>query len=145
MATFMATTACNGPRLKDAEAAAKVLERFYWEGEGDIEVTITMDSSDGQAHLMLYGYDWPGAYKIPDNVSRDEFEPNYDIESYDGFQEFLRDIAPHLADPLTVQSIGSEKCRFPLAACEWHILPGDSKIQVNDFQHSLDEPFGGQP
>ena len=138
MATFMATTASNSPRLKDPESARKVLERYFW--DGDIEVTITTDSSDGQPRLMLYGYDWPGAYKIPDNVSRDEFEPDYNVEPYDGFQEFLRDIASHLVDPLTVQAVGSEKCRFPLSACEWHILPRGSKIEVNEFRHSLDEP-----
>jgi hypothetical protein len=37
-----------------------------------------------------------------------------------------------------VQAVGSEKCRFPLSACEWHIKPGSSEIQLITFEHSAD-------
>ena len=48
----------------------------------------------------------------------------FDANPCDGFEELLKEIAPFLAEPLTVQSIGAENCRFPLAACEWHVRPG---------------------
>jgi hypothetical protein len=138
MATFLATTASNSPRLKDPAAASQVLERYCW--DGDVQAVIETGRADGDTYLALYGYEWPGAWKIPDGVSPDEFEPDYDQDLYDGFAEFLREIARYLAEPLTVQAVGFEKCRFPLSACEWHIEPGGTVIEVCTFRHSGDEP-----
>lgn len=137
MATFVATTASNGPRLSDPEAVQRVLDRYCW--HGDITVNIEKDGQSDQPRLALYGYDWPGAWKVPDGVPPGEFEPDYDIDSYDGFEDFLRDIAPYLAGPLTVQAVGAENCRFPLAGCEWHIKPGTRDIQVTSFLHNGDD------
>jgi len=137
MATFIATTASSGPRLKDATAAKKVLERYYW--DGDVQALIETDGPTGQPTLPLYGYDWPGAWKVPDGISPAEFVPDYDLDPGDGFEGFLRDIAPHLAESLTVQAIGFEKCRFPLSACEWHIQPDGTTIAISGFQHNHDE------
>jgi hypothetical protein len=138
MATFVATTASNGPRLLDPEAARRVVERYHW--DGDVTESIEHHQADAQSYLALYGYDWLGAWKIPDGVTPEEFEPDYDVDPYDGFEAFLRDIATCLAEPLTVQAVGAEKCRFPLAACEWHIKPGGSEIQLTCFQHSAGDP-----
>src|SRR6266511_1380039 len=138
MATFLATTASNGPQLKDPEAAQKVVERYWW--DGDVRALIETDHSDGQAYLALYGYDWPGAWKVPDGVDREDFASDYDDDPADGFAQFLLDIAPCLAEPLTVQAVGSEKCRFPLSACEWHIQPGGIEVEVRGFHHSCDAP-----
>src|SRR2546427_939530 len=82
LATFMATTASNGPRLKDPAAAKQVLDRFYW--ECDVEAVIREEPEDGQAHLYVYGYDWPAAWKMPEGVSRSDFQPDYDVD--DGFE-----------------------------------------------------------
>lgn len=138
MATFLATTASNGPRLRNQEAARQVLERYYW--DGDVQALIETDRSDGQAYLALYGYDWPGTWKIPHDVDREAFATDYDDDPDDGFAQFLLDIAPCLAEPLTVQAVGSEKCRFPLSACEWHIQPDGTEVEVQGFHHSCDEP-----
>lgn len=134
MATFVATTACNGPRVNDPEAAKKVLDRYLW--ESDVAAAIKNAGPDGHSYLELYGYDWPDAWKIPDGVDRSKFEPDYDADPNDGFEEFLKELAPFLAEPLTVQAVGSEKCRFPLAACEWHIPPGAATVEVTCFNHS---------
>lgn len=142
MATFVATTASNGPRLKDPEAARKVLERYCW--DGDVQALIETDQSDGQAYLALYGYDWPGAWKLPDGANREDFAPDYDEDPDDGFTQVLLDIAPCLAEPLTVQAVGAEKCRFPLSACEWHIRPGGTEVEVQGFHHSCGEPVVAQ-
>ena len=142
MATFLATTASNGPRLRDPEAAQKVLEGYWW--DGDVQALIEADRSDGQAYLALYGYDWPEAWKITDGVGREDFAPDYDDDPDDGFAQFLLDIAPCLAEPLTVQAVGSEKCRFPLSACEWHVRPSGTEVEVRGFHHSWDEPVVAQ-
>jgi hypothetical protein len=130
MADFIATTASNGARLKDPEAVEKIIGCYVW--DGDVEASI--QTREGQACLVIYGYDWPNAWKIPEGVNRDEFEPDYDID--DGFDAFLKEVSPYLAEPLTVQSVGAERCRFPLAASEWHIRPGETTIEVNSFNHS---------
>jgi hypothetical protein len=138
MATFLATTASNGPRLSDPEAAGHVLARYRW--DGDTKAAIERDGADGPPCLALHGDDWPGAWKLPDGMTPERFEPDYDVDSYDGFEQFLRDIARCLAEPLTVQAVGFEGCRFPLAACEWHVRPGGTEVEVTGFRHSRDEP-----
>lgn len=137
MANFIATTASNGARLKNAEAAEQVLSRYCW--DGDVQAVVETNLQDGKPYLVIFGYDWPGAWKIPDSVSPEDFEPDYDVDPGDGFAEFLREIASCLDEPLTVQAVGSEKCRFPLAACEWHIKPDTTEIEVCWFRHSADD------
>jgi hypothetical protein len=134
MATFMATTASNGPRVKDAAAAQEILDRYVWEGD-----VIAVIRTDEQPYLAIYGYDWPGAWRVPDGVRRQDFEPDYNIDGGEGFEEFLNAVSPFLAEPLTVQCVGTENCRFPISACEWHVKPGASEIETNGFKHSLDE------
>jgi hypothetical protein len=51
----------------------------------------------------------------------------------EGFEDFLREVAPFLAEPLIVQAVGSENCRFPLAACQWLIEPGSKDIRCTGF------------
>jgi hypothetical protein len=140
MATFVATTASNDPALKDADAARSVLDRYLFDGE--VQAEIHKDTENGQAYLEIAGYDWPGAWRIPEGVVKDEFEPDYDADPDDGFGNFLREIAPFLAEPLTIQAVGMQNCRFPLSACEWHIRPGATDIEVNCFRHPVDEAGG---
>jgi hypothetical protein len=139
MATFIATTASSRPRLTDREAAQDVLDRYHW--DSDVTAAIEVDHDGRQAYLAINAYDWPGAYKIPDGIDPDDFEPEDDADPVAGFENFLRDIALYLAEPLTVQGIGAEKCRFPLAACEWHIKPGGTQIHVTCFNAIDDEPL----
>jgi hypothetical protein len=134
MATFVATTTSNGAALRDVEAARKLLDRYYW--YGDVQAEIVGDDAEGQSYLSVYGHDWPGAWWIPDGVDKDAFVPDEDIDSGTGFEEFLAAIAPLLAEPLTIQAIGFENCRFPLSACEWHVKPGSTEVEVNGFRHS---------
>lgn len=137
MATFIATTACNGPRVTDAEAVKKIMDRYSW--DGDTTAGIIADPDDGQPRLTIAGYDWPAAWKVPDGVDRTMYELDYDTDPNVGFEQFLKQVAPFLAEPLTVQAIGFENCRFPLAACKWHVLPGGGAIEIWGFQHSFHE------
>ena len=134
MATFIATTSSNGPIMKDADAARKILERYFF--DGDLEARIDTTQPDGQPYLSICGYEWPGAFKIPEGVNMDDFEPDYEDDPSDVFEDLLKELAPFLDEPLTIQAIGAEKARFPLSACEWHVQPGDTKIEVLGFRHS---------
>jgi hypothetical protein len=150
MATFMAVTACNGPRLSDSEGTQTVIERYYW--DGNVVPVIRKDKTDGQSHLALHGSDWPGAWRIPDGTNKEKFEPDSKLDPTDGFEEFLKELAPFLAEPLTVQAVGSAKCRFPVSACEWHVRPGETAVEVTGFRYSIPaipntelEMAGGSP
>jgi hypothetical protein len=134
MATFFATTVSNSPRLKDPVGARQVVARFFFDGA--LEVVVRDDAEDGETYLDVYGHDWPAAWKMPEGADRDEFDPDYDLDSGEGFEQFLKEIAPYLAEPLTVQAIGAEKCFFPVSACEWHIRPDSELIETCGFRHS---------
>ena len=69
-------------------------------------------------------------------ADRDDFEPDYDVDSLEVFEDFLKELAPFLIEPLTIQAIGAEKCRFPLCAREWHVRPGATEIEETSFHHS---------
>lgn len=138
MATFVATTTCNGPRVTDPEAARKVLGRYRWDGE--VEAVLEQDGPDGPATLAVYGYDWPRAWRVPDGVDPDGFAPEDGDDPYEGFERFLGEIAGCLAEPLTVQAVGFEQCRFPLAACEWHVKSRSAGLEVTAFRHGREEP-----
>jgi len=138
MATFVAVTASNCPRLKDAVAAQAVLDRFVL--DGDVTAVIRTDDDADPPYLAIYGCDWPSARKIPEDVDRERFEPDYNLDGGEGFEEFLKAIAAHLLEPLNVQACGYENCRFPISVCEWHVRPGANKIEINGFKHSRDEP-----
>jgi hypothetical protein len=135
MATFIATAASSVPRIKDSEGVKKVMERFFWDGE----VTPVIQTEQGQLRLAIHGGDWPAAWKIPEDVAKEEFEADYDKDPTEGFEQFLKEVSPFLAEPLIVQSVGFEDCRFPVAACEWRIVPGSSELEINGFKHSLED------
>jgi hypothetical protein len=135
MATFVATTASNAPLLKDVEGVTKVMEQYFW----DDEVAPVIQTDRGQPCLAIHGYGWPASWRIPDGVSKDDFEPDYAVDSSDGFEQFLKAVALFLTEPLIVQSVGFFNCRFPVSACEWRIVPGGSEIEINGFKHSLDD------
>jgi len=102
----------------------------------DVEARISYQG-ESQPCLVIYGYDWPRTWRIPEGIDPTNFEPDYDQD--DGLEEFFKEVAPYLAEPLTIQAVGSEKCRFPLSACEWHILPGAGNVEINSFHHFDEE------
>jgi hypothetical protein len=136
MTDFLAVTACNQPKLKDHMAVERIIAGYFF--DPDFNVGTLFDEEDGRPMLFVYGYVWPEAWKLPADLAREDFDP-YSSDSYeegaDGFIELLREFAPHLDQPLVVQAIGNEKCRYPLAACQWHVEPGGSDAEVSEFGH----------
>jgi hypothetical protein len=134
MADFMAVMACNGPRLKDHEAVAQIISRYFV--SPDVSLGVGFEHHSGASYLYIYGDMWPEAWKMPLGVAPEDFDPYTDERYPDGaagFIELLQDLAPHLAEPLIVQAIGSTKCRFPLSACEWRIEPNGAKVVATSF------------
>lgn len=142
LADFIPTTASNDPKINDHEAVERIIAAYYF--DPDFNVGVGFDPETGLPYLFMYGYVWPEAWKLAQGVSRQKFDP-YGNDLYeegdDGFEQFLKDIAPYLAEPLTVQAIGAERCRFPLAASEWHVAVGDTEVETTGFRHSYPEPI----
>lgn len=140
MADFMAALTSNSPRVKDPQGALAVINRYHFDYDASVEISADR-ADEQQKYLTLYGDGWPEAWKIPPGVDTDDFEPDYDADSGEGFEEFLKDVAPYLAEPLTVQAVGHTKCRFPFSACEWHVRPGNGKVEISGFKHCCDQPI----
>ena len=121
MANFEAVTVSNGARVKDIEAVKRLLGLY--EPNSDVTIGLT------EEWLNIYGYDWPKIFK---NDADDE-ECDEDF-----FEEFLQRLAPLLAEPLLIQCIGHEKCRFPLSAMQVLVKPtGEIKWMTFDSFHEL--------
>jgi hypothetical protein len=138
MADFIAVAASNGPRLTNPEAVAEILKTFNL--DEDLNVGIDLDQETGNSSLYLYGFAWPEAWKLTEGVTLANFDPYADGVYELGAEEFvqlLKEVAPHLAEPLTVHAIGNTKCHFPLSACEWHIEPGGKEVELNEFRHGF--------
>ena len=127
MANFVATTASSGARIKKEKRKEleAYLEGFSTDSE-DVELVI----EDGEEPTIeIYGYGWFTVWEKVDNEEGEEEVVDFDTEKTD---EFLLGLAPFLAEPLIIQSVGNEKCRFPLAAWEYRVHP-DGKIEENGF------------
>jgi hypothetical protein len=141
MADFIFATACSDCRVRDAAAVNRIIDCYVL--EPDLTVAVRDDPATGAQELIIYGYAWPAAWRIPEGVAPDAFDPSENDAIYetgaDGFVQLLKELGPFLEDSFTVQATGSLKCRFPLSACEWHLERGSGEVQVSGFRHSHDE------
>jgi hypothetical protein len=136
MSDFTATTACSGPLVGDVQAVERVLAGYVL--DRDLRAGVAFDFDDGRPHLYLYGSAWPEAWPLPDGIERADFDPDstdFREHGAEGFVELLKELAPHLAEPLVVQAIGADRCRFPLAAAEWSIDAAGTTVYFNGFDH----------
>lgn len=138
MACFIAVTSSNTALVSEPDQVGDILARYYL--NGDLHATLCQDDQDGRMTLVIWGYDWPSAWKVPPDTNPDSLEPDWDDDGDDGFEQLLKDIAPFLAESLIVQAIGAEACRFPLVACEWQVQPHAEQIEVNGFRCREAEP-----
>ena len=135
MATLQATTSSTwsrvDPSAKD-RIEAIVDEYDFWGAQSEVTVDVK-ESSDGDSIISIYGY-----------ASFDPSKPIYEDgtvvdHEYGYAEEFLGRIAPHLEERLVIETIGHEKCRFPLLAGQWSVWP-DGTVQYDSFDHSPDKP-----
>ena len=118
MADFGAVTASSGAKVTDIEAVRQLLKKYDIEG---LEYKVTNDG-----YFYVYGYEYFSVYTE---------ENGYATE------EFLEELSTYLDEILVIQSIGGEKCRFPLSATEIIITPahllkeGNSTVEWNSFKN----------
>jgi hypothetical protein len=138
MATFYPTTASNRPHIaSDAVTEVEgIIADYDFMGGNDSLTVSVVDPTDEETtpHLELYGHACFDASKpVADG---DEIG----IEHEHGYtEEFLERLAPHLEERLVVETVGFEKCRFPLLAAQWVVWP-DGTVVCNSFVHSPNKP-----
>lgn len=138
MATLQASTASNWPEIDPGavEAVEEIIADYAFVGNFDDLTVIAADhdDEDTKPHLEVYGYACFDATK----PVTDEDGRVVDRE-YGYTEEFLERLAPHLEEHLVVETVGFEKCRFPLLAGQWVAWP-DGTVIYNSFDHSPDKP-----
>jgi hypothetical protein len=138
MATLQATTASNHPTVDpDAvETIEAIIDDYDFYGNFD-SLTIGVvepDQEDAEPYLELYGY---AAFEATKPIL-DEDGSVVDRE-YHCTEEFLERLAPYLAEQVVVETVGFEKCRFPLLAGQWAAWP-DGTVTYNSFDHAPENP-----
>lgn len=104
MANYYATTVSSGGKLKDKneEKVKEIIANYtFGDGQGDLNVEIETKLR-GEKYIEVWGESATCAYR------------KEDIDQEDGevFDQFLKEVAPFLAEPLVVSEVGNEKCRY---------------------------------
>ena len=136
MATLQSTTASNWPAIASAAVAEveAIIDEYAFVGNWEDLTVAVRESEDDDPRLALYGY---AAFEASKPILDDNEDP---IDWEHGYtEEFLERLAPHLEDLLVVETIGHEKCRFPLIAGQWAAWP-DGTVQYDSFDHQPDKP-----
>lgn len=111
MATLQTTTASNWPAIDSASVAEMevIIDEYAFVGNWEDLTVAVRESTDDDSRLALYGY---AAFEASKPILDENEDP---IDWEHGYtEEFLERLAPHLEEPLVVETIGHEKCRFPL-------------------------------
>jgi hypothetical protein len=139
MATLKPTTSSTWSNVDpDAKDQIKAIADEYNFQGANGEVTIDVkEDSDGDTVISIYGY---AAFE-PSKPIHDE-DGEYVDEEYGYTEEFLERIVPHLEEQLVIETVGHEKCRFPLLASQWSVWP-DGTVQYESFDHSPEYPEAG--
>lgn len=137
MATLQATTTSNWPHIApdgvdDVEA---IIADYDFTGMVDtLTVTVTEPTDEDRPYLEVYGY---ASFDVSKPI---EADADTVVDREHGYtEEFLERISPYLTEQLVVETVGFEKCRFPLLAGQWVAWP-DGTITYNSFDHSPDKP-----
>lgn len=127
MANFLCITASNRVEVKRAslKALKEYLSTFVTSGESGDMVHLE------DTFLEIYGYDCFQVQKWSEDETLELGDSERDVTA-----EFLIGLAKFLKQPLVVQCIGHEKCRFPLAAWEYKVHP-DGKLEQNGLTFDL--------
>lgn len=126
----VSVTASNEAKIKEGkeEEVAKLAEEYDFLTEwGPYPLAGGLVCQTKNGHIRIYGYDWPNLSSEPGN--------NHGIWCcMDNFEEFLKKLAPFLAEDLIIQSIENEKCVFPLAAREIRVTPRGKVVRGGRFK-----------
>ena len=140
MATLQSTTTSTWSRINPnaIDQIHAIAEEYnFWGAHEELAVDLKEDEN-GETIVSIYGgagFDVSKPVEGEDGKIVDE-EPGYT-------EEFLKRLAPHLEEKLVVQTVGHEKCRFPLVASQWTVWP-DGTLRHDSFNISPEKPSDDQ-
>ncbi|WP_433624039.1 hypothetical protein [Halomicrococcus sp. NG-SE-24] len=111
MVNLNAVTASNGAALSDEEGAQFLLDEYDVRPQADI-------TEDGE--LVIWG-------RSPFQVFTD------DMSMDECTSEFLKELTGVLDEELVIQSIGAEKCRYPVMAAQYRVNPENGSVNVRNL------------
>jgi hypothetical protein len=131
MATLRATTSSTWSRV-DPDATdhidAIVADYDFWGAHEELTIDLH-ENSDGDTVISIHGY---AAFEASKPVPAEDGSVADREHGYT--EEFLQRLAPHLEEQLVIETVGHEKCRFPLLAGQWSVWP-DGTVQYESFDH----------
>lgn len=119
MANIHAVTASNGAEISDTEGAEFLLDEYDVRPQAEI-------TEDGE--LIVWG-------RSPFQVFTD------DMSMDECTSEFLKELTGVLDEELVIQSIGAEKCRYPVMAVQYRVSPADGSVNVRNLDRD-ERPLG---
>lgn len=140
MATLRATTSSTWSRVDPAakdEIDAIVAEYDFWGAHEELTVDVT-ENSDGDPSISIHGH---AAFEASKPIPAEDGSVADREHGYT--EEFLQRLAPHLEEQFVIETIGHEKCRFPLLAGQWSVWP-DGTVQYESFDHSPERPAASE-
>jgi hypothetical protein len=136
MATLKPTTSSTWSNV-DSDAKDQIeaiADEYNFQGaNGEVVIDVKEDSG-GDTVISIHGY---AAFEPSKPIHNEDGE--YIDEEYGYTEEFLKRIAPHLEGQLVIETVGHEKCRFPLLASQWSVWP-DGTVQCESFDHDPEKP-----
>ena len=105
---FVFVILSNRPRLNDSKAVLDLIGRYHFSWE--VEVGVDSDPSTSAHRLTISGDGWPGAWKVPDGMEA-ECELKHQGEGREGFEQFLKEVAPLILGGDPVQEDGGRLAR----------------------------------
>jgi hypothetical protein len=136
MATLQATTTSDPAQLDpdSIDTVEDIVGDYDFVGI-HADLTVDVSESDGETAptLSIHGHATFEATK----PIRDDDGTVVDRE-HGQTEEFLERLAPHLQEPFVVETVGHEKCRFPLLASQWTVWP-DGTVQYDSLDHNPDK------
>lgn len=141
MATLQEITASNSPEVTDIEALKEELNSWEYYGGMFDDFTIEVREYDSKWYLDIFGY--VGFQP----VNTDEIDDEYcgDMSAKVDREQFLATISEYLKEPLVIQYVSHEKCRYPVGARLWEVTP-EGEIHTDSLERMSDtaEPSSTQ-
>lgn len=123
MANLISVTASRGARITDVKAVTAIVDKYDYPEALVINIETDDDSAVPDLPLIeIYGHDCLDAYEHGSASGESKLD------------EFLSELSEFLAEPLIIQVVGHESCRFPLIACEIVVCKGKA-VQFNGFKN----------
>jgi hypothetical protein len=134
MATLHAVTAANRPRI-DPDHVTEVeaiVAAYEYPGHGR-DLTVDLDHADTDDHCPQLAIHGESTFAVTKPILDADGAV---VDRDHGYtREFFERLAPYLDESLVVETVGHEKCRFPLLASQWTVWP-DGPIRCRSFDHA---------